>query len=195
MVGHPAQEIASGERTVKRLGFRPAYLQDYQQPDPIRESGDKAGYPVVPWFPSRSAINRVRDVLPVPQKCPYCGGEVHLYHHEHVYRKVFGEWPWMYKCVNFPRCDASVGLHKFTHLPLGTLADKKLRTLRNSVKAEFHKLQKHWGYNRTDMYTWLANRMGIDKSRCHFGWFDTEMCNFAHHVLAAELNSEQGTQL
>lgn len=140
--------------------------------------GPRTG-PVSPQNPSRSATARVKNPLPAPTECPYCAGAVELVSNSEIYGRTFGEWPWAYKCAD-DDCDSYVGLHPFTSIPLGTLADAATRQARKEAKAAFNPLWQKWGTNgmtRTEAYAWLAGRLEIeDVNSCHIGWFDVKTC-------------------
>lgn len=130
---------------------------------------------ITPWNPSRRATARVKDGLPAPSVCHYCGSDVHIVHHIEIYGRVFGNWPWAYQCDN---CRAYVGMHPFTNIPLGTLADDQLRKARIEAKAPFNLL---WSkkMTRTEAYEALAKHMGKDAGTCHFGMFTLDECHVA----------------
>ena len=82
---------------------------------------------------SRRALANVRDALPIPKHCPHCGEDVALVENSVIYNgKTYGKWPYIYRCAP---CDAYVGLHPHTDIPLGTLAKKPLRKARIAAKA------------------------------------------------------------
>ena len=137
-----------------------------------------------PWVPSKKATARVPDRLPAPTVHEACGGAVVIAHHSEVYGREFHEWPWLYRCA---RCDAHVGMHPFTSIPLGTLADKALRATRTSCKQPFELLWKHKRMNRNEAYAGLAAHLGIELSACHFGLFNAEQCRAARDWAVAEL--------
>lgn len=127
-----------------------------------------------PANPSRKATARVTNPLPVPTVCPHCGGPVRLVENSAIYRRNYGEWPWAYLCAP---CDAYVGLHPFTAIPLGTLATAPIREARKLAKAAFNPLWMNGGMSRSEAYAWLAKAMGIaDVNQCHIGWFGVEQC-------------------
>jgi len=129
-----------------------------------------------PWNPSRRAIARVTNPLPAPTACPYCSAHVELVGNEAIYRRAYGEWPWAYLCTN-DSCGAYVGLHPFTAIPLGTLAQAPLRAARKAAKAAFNPRWQDGGQSRTEAYTWLAGQLGIaNVGECHIGWFDIDTC-------------------
>lgn len=129
-----------------------------------------------PWNPSRKATARVPDPLPAPTVHDACGLPVEIVHHNAVYGRAYGEWPWMYRCA---KCDASVGMHPFTAIPLGTLADKALREARKVCKRPFEHLWQSGVMSRTKAYAALAAHLGIPLSACHFGLFDADRCKAA----------------
>lgn len=137
---------------------------------------------VTPWRPSRRAVARVIDPLPVPTVCPFCGSDVELVKNSVIYGREYGDWPWVYKCVS---CDSHVGLHPFTGIPLGTLADKETRLARQAAKAAFNPIWKSGEMSRTDAYNWLAKQLGVLVNHCHVGWFDVDMCKKVVQVCTA----------
>lgn len=129
-----------------------------------------------PWNPSRRATARVLNPLPVPTVHEACGSAVEVAHHNDVYGREYSDWPWMYRCA---RCDATVGMHPFTNIPLGTLADKALRDTRRACKAPFETLWTQHHMTRDQAYAALAQHLGIPVGECHFGWFTREQCEQA----------------
>lgn len=136
--------------------------------------------PKTPWNPSKSATARVKDPLPAPTECRLCGGKVEIVRHEVIYHgRTYGEWPWVYRCED---CEARVGLHPFTALPLGTLADETLRKIRNECKAPFERLWRTGEIGRTEAYQWLAKKLGKSIAECHFGLFEADDCRQARQI-------------
>lgn len=137
-------------------------------------------------FVSRRALARVRDWMPPPKYCPACGGEVSLLNNQQVYGRSLGEWPYVYACLP---CDAYVGLHPFTDLPLGTMATASVRAARKKGKDWFHKLQRRHQWSRREAYQWLAEQLHIPAAECHWGMFDQAQAIAAGRVCqAAYLN-------
>lgn len=148
-----------------------------------------------PLNPSKKATKRVKNPLPVPDNCNCCRdwetGEpssdcIDLVENKDIYGRNYGEWPWAYLCDN---CGAYVGLHPYTNIPLGTLADKPMREARKDCKPVFEKLHKTGLMSRSQAYQRLSEKLGIDKSECHFGWFDVDMCMSAK-AASIEIASE-----
>lgn len=130
---------------------------------------------------SRKALSRVKDILPIPEACRYCGPEfpVVLIENSQIYKRNYGEWPYLYHCKN---CDSYVGLHPHTDLPLGTLANRELRDARKTGKTQFIRFMEIGDYNRSESYEWLADKLGIPVNECHWSWFEVETCKRAEEV-------------
>ena len=136
-----------------------------------------------PWNPSRRATARVKNPLPIPESCPNCGGSVEIVDNARIYGRQYGEWPWALRCSGG---ESYVGLHPFTAIPLGTLADAATREARKQAKAAFNPLWQEGGMSRTQAYTWLADRLGLpDIGACHIGWFDIAQCRKVIEVVSA----------
>lgn len=149
--------------------------------DPRANTPERIAAPAPLPHISRRALKRVKNPIPAPTDCRYCGDEVHLVCNSEIYNgRSYGDWPYAYLCQG---CRAYVGLHPDTDIPLGTLADDKLRAMRNRTKAVFHDYMKKSGMSRTGAYQWLAGQMNIDVSVCHFGWFDHAECLAAEKVV------------
>lgn len=134
---------------------------------------------------SRRALMRVRDALPPPEQCPYCQGPVRLVNNAEIYNgKSYGKWPYAYRCAP---CDAYVGLHPDTDIPLGTLAMAPLRQARQQAKQAFFDLCRRRSWERNDAYPWLAKQMGIEQEVCHFGMFDEHQAQRAGQICRAAM--------
>lgn len=155
--------------------------------DPRADSPERLDAPHPLPCISRRALKRVKNPLPPPTECPCCKGPVRLVSNSEIYNgREYGEWPYMYYCK---LCDAYVGLHPATDIPLGTMATKVGREARKSSKTVFHKLMEVTGKSRADMYAWLADKMGMTRGECHFGWFDEQSCARAEAICALEIKN------
>lgn len=152
--------------------------------DPRAKSQEKLKPPAPLPYISRRALQRVRNALPPPTACPYCQGSVALVNNRHIYGRECGDWPYAYHCAP---CDALVGLHPDTDIPLGTMANHELRAARVTNKRHFHNFMAKMGFTRSSAYLWLARSMGIDREECHFGWFDLEACKRAGDICKRHL--------
>lgn len=151
----------------------------------MKTAFDAASGVKTPWNPSRTATARVTNPLPAPSTCPNCGSSVVLVNNEEIYGSSYGEWPWAYRCADL-KCNSYVGLHPFTNIPLGTLADAPTREARKRAKAVFNPLWQGRRMSRKEAYAWLAKALGIKNvGDCHIGWFGIEMCERVVKVVNA----------
>lgn len=152
--------------------------------DPRADSEQKITPPSPLPYVSRRALRMVKDPAPKPVICPYCGSTVRLVNNEDIYGKPYGEWPYAYYCNddNNIFCDAYVGVHKNTDIPLGCLANGELRSFRKSAKTAFFHVIEVKKWTRNHAYRWLAEKMSIPKEECHFGMFDIERCRIAEEL-------------
>ena len=102
-------------------------------------------------------------------KCPYCGKKAEWTSNDVVYGRKYGK-SWM--CYYCWECDAYVGCHQNTKLPLGTMANKELRTLRMECHALFDPLWKSGQMKRRDAYRYLFKNTGVK----HIAWANEEEC-------------------
>jgi hypothetical protein len=111
--------------------------------------------------------------------CDYCQQPA-VFHKssETLYRgRDFGP---MWVCTP---CQAWVGVHGASMQPLGRLANEDLRRMKMAAHAAFDPKWKDGGFRggpgtrRSAAYSWLAEQLGIDKSQCHIGLFDLDMCS------------------
>lgn len=118
------------------------------------------------------AVARVRDTLPAPIDCRFCGGSVALVSNAMFYGgREFG-WPLAYACGS---CGARVGCHPGTDIPLGTLADRATMNARRAAHAAFDPLWQNKGKcSRRKAYEALSKAMG--KPSAHISWMDAAEC-------------------
>ena len=77
----------------------------------------------------------------IPMRCPYCGSPVVLRSADGIYHDN-RRGTWLYVCRNYPQCDAYVRVQPGTDIPVGTMADRKLRALRAEAHRYFDRLYK-----------------------------------------------------
>lgn len=123
--------------------------------------------------------------MKAPTICPYCGGKVILTdsfvlygekNKDNIYdthKNNCRKSDKIYFCTN---CNASVGCHKGTSKPLGTLANFVLRAERRETHRIFDKWWQSNGMTRSQGYTELAKRMNLPKYKTHIGQFDMAQC-------------------
>jgi len=109
--------------------------------------------------------------------CPYCDQKAELVqgyvlypHRQDLFDKKF------YLCR---KCEAYVGCHPDTQIPLGTLANTELRNIRSQVHKVFDSIWKSGKMKRRQAYQWLADQLKIDIKDCHIAMFDINMCEKA----------------
>lgn len=138
------------------------------------------------FTPVPGAAERVKNRLPVPETCRYCGSKVKLVNNSFIYGKPIGKWPWAYMCVE-QSCNSYVGLHPFTDIPLGTLANEALREARSAAKSAFNPLWiKDGPMKRSAAYAFLAQSLSIPQGQCHIGWMEVEQCKQAIMICRTE---------
>ena len=109
-------------------------------------------------------------------RCPYCGGTVVYRSAEGIYKDNSTD-AMLYVCSNYPECDAYVRVHPGTKIPMGTMADHKLRALRITAHQHFDKLHKCGYMTRQEAYMWLANLISAPLSQAHIGYLGEYYCN------------------
>jgi len=108
-------------------------------------------------------------------RCPYCGSPV-------VYRSADGIYhdnskgTMLYVCSHYPECDAYVRVHAGTHIPVGTLANHELRTLRRTAHHYFDQLYQSGMMSKQDAYQWLADLICAPLSEAHIGYLGEYYC-------------------
>jgi hypothetical protein len=112
--------------------------------------------------------------MSIAPKCPYCG-----YPSERVTGKaIYRHRPdlWDKKFYLCKPCDAYVGCHPDSDMPLGRLADAELRKAKNLAHTAFDPIWKENLMSRSNAYGWLSKQLNIPKHKCHIGMFDIETC-------------------
>ena len=108
-------------------------------------------------------------------RCCYCGASVTLRSAEGIIPK-FKPGTMLYVCRNYPACDSYVKVHPGTKLPMGSLANRELRTLRRKAHYQFDQLYKTGFMSREDAYEWLAAVLGLPMGMAHIGQLGPYYC-------------------
>jgi hypothetical protein len=119
--------------------------------------------------------------------CPYCSNEAELIRGTELYPgRGYLAKRYFWRC---DPCDAHVGTHENSerHAPLGRLANGELRAARVKLHLMFDRKWKQPNMSRSRAYEWLADKLGLEKSHCHIGHFDLELCKRALVVLDWDL--------
>ena len=101
-----------------------------------------------------------KGINPSAMRCQYCGGTVVLRSADGIYHENHSH-TMLYVCSNYPRCDAYVRTHPGTNIPVGTLANRELRTLRNQAHHYFDQLYLSGLMSKQDAYLWLAGLLQV----------------------------------
>ena len=124
-----------------------------------------------------------------PYWCPFCRSSVSLIDSA----KVFGcSYGFIYLCDAYPKCDARVGCHPRTIIPMGTLADKELRRWRSLAHRKFDPLWQSGVFpSRQAAYKWLSKAMELPLSRTHVAMFDKRQCQRAIALIESFVRGQQ----
>jgi ssDNA-binding Zn-finger/Zn-ribbon topoisomerase 1 len=108
-------------------------------------------------------------------RCPYCGSHAVLKSADGIYRDNERN-TMLYVCSRYPVCDSYVRVHPGTKIPMGTMANRELRTLRNEAHRAFDQLHKRGLMTREDAYRWLASVLGVPMGQAHIGCLGEYYC-------------------
>ena len=112
-----------------------------------------------------------------PIKCPYCHANASLRPASVVYglnRRSQGKF--LYLCDRWPACDAYVGAHRSSLLPMGTLADKGLRRRRMAAHAALRRVVDSGLMTKKQLYRCIQAEFGIPEEEAHIGKFSELRC-------------------
>ena len=115
---------------------------------------------------------RARNQAP---RCPYCGNTTVLRSAEGIYKENSRN-TMLYVCRNYPACDAYVRVQPGSNLPLGTMANGKLRAMRREAHHYFDQLYKRDIMSKDEAYLWLAEILAVPMSRAHIGMMGEYYC-------------------
>ena len=82
----------------------------------------------------------------------------------------------LYVCSHYPQCDAYVRVHAGTKIPVGSLANHELRTLRRTAHRYFDQLHQSGYMSKQDAYQWLADLICAPLSEAHIGYLGEYYC-------------------
>lgn len=108
-------------------------------------------------------------------RCPYCGSPVIFRSADGIYHDN-SKGMMLYVCSHYPQCDAYVRVHPGTNIPMGSLANHELRTLRRTAHKYFDQLHKSGYMSKQDAYQWLANLLCAPLSKAHIGYLGEYYC-------------------
>lgn len=129
------------------------------------------------------SLYKDKQVCLYPKFCNICGGKVEYIENKLIYGKRYGSG-YAYRCTS---CGAYVGTHEpRPKQALGILANKEMRNWKmkcHDLFDSFWKGQKNPQRKRKDCYAWLAEKLGISISQCHFGYFDLDTLKRAYEII------------
>ena len=109
-------------------------------------------------------------------KCPYCGRTAVLRKASYVHKNA-SDRDFLYVCSGYPDCDAYVGVHTGTKLPMGTLADAKLRRKRIETHQVFDAIWQNGILTKKDAYRWMGDIFCLTTAQAHIGHFSHYYCD------------------
>ena len=116
-----------------------------------------------------------KGVINYAPRCPYCGSTT-------VYRSATGIYAdnpdnvMLYVCKRYPVCDAYIRTQKGTAIPIGVMANGKLRALRTDAHKLFDQLYLKHYMSKNTAYAWLSSILGIPYKKAHIGLLSEMQC-------------------
>jgi hypothetical protein len=107
-----------------------------------------------------------------PTVCPFCSSRVWFHIGRQTLDVLYRNY---YACEN-RECNARVGCHPASNIPLGTLATPQQRQLRQQVHLRFDALWRSQLLTRQEAYDWLAKQLSLSIEAAHIGLFDEVQC-------------------
>lgn len=108
-------------------------------------------------------------------RCPYCGSTT-------VYRSATGIYidnpddVMLYVCKNYPACDAYIRTQKGTAIPIGEMANGKLRALRTDAHRLFNQLYLKGYMPKQTAYGWLSSVLCVPQEKAHIAQLSELQC-------------------
>ena len=116
-----------------------------------------------------------KGVINYAPRCPYCGSTT-------VYRSATGIYAdnpdnvMLYVCKRYPVCDAYIRTQKGTAIPIGIMANGKLRSLRTDAHKLFDQLHLKHYMSKNTSYAWLGSILGVPYRKAHIGLLSEMQC-------------------
>jgi len=139
-------------------------------------------------------MNRKKNGPSRPTRCPYCGAPVRYRSADGIYHDN-PNGVMLYVCERYPKCDAYVRTHVGSKVPVGTLADGKLRALRKEAHDAFDQLYLSGIMSRDDAYRWLADMLQSPQSQAHIGNLGEYYCRKVIAESTALLENRKGARI
>ena len=135
------------------------------------------------WRANAAAKAKVEGIEhPSRLECPYCNAQAQLVTGAVIYPNMPALHASHYH--HCAPCDAYVGCHPGSTVPLGTMADKRLRLARKNAHAVFDPIWRTRvrfegvprSTARQQAYEWLAEELKIEPASCHIAHMGIDDC-------------------
>lgn len=122
-------------------------------------------------------------------RCQYCGRSAKLVKGLEIYcgRKELANKDF-WECLP---CDAHVGCHKGSVIPLGSLAKQDLRLARSEAHRLFDQLWRGKKRSRSEAYLLLQRQFHLTVFEAHIGLFPEQRCAMVISRCKAQLKLEK----
>lgn len=110
-------------------------------------------------------------------RCPYCGSLATKRPADYVYGPRAKSGVYLYVCDKYPKCNSYVAAHKDTGLPMGTLANEKLRRKRIAAHKALDRIWNKGFMTKEQVYIWLQSKFNMSPKEMHIGNFGEYYCN------------------
>ena len=100
----------------------------------------------------------------------------------------------LYVCKRYPLFDAYVRTHPGTNRPVGTLANRELRSLRREAHRYFDRLYLSGMMSKEQAYEWLAHLIQAPMSEAHIGCLGEYYCRQVIDASRTMLASYKGRE-
>ena len=109
-------------------------------------------------------------------RCPYCGSLATKRPASYIYGKTCDSNKFVYVCDHYPNCDSYVAANE-KGLPMGMLANKKLRQKRIAAHKALDRIWKKGFMTKEQVYIWLQSKLGMTENQMHIANFGEYYCN------------------
>ena len=164
-----------------------ARLQCPQREDVLFASCGSAAFRIFYWEEPTMKKKRAQSAAP---RCPYCGSHSVLRSADGIYR-CNDKNTMLYVCSRYPACDSYVRVHPGTKIPVGSMANRELRALRNEAHRNFDQLHKTGLMSKEDSYHWLASILAAPLGQAHIGYLGEYYCRQVIEESQKVLNSHE----
>ena len=124
--------------------------------------------------------------------CPYCGAPAICRPSSMVHGgNTWQNDTFLYVCSRWPECDSYVTAHKYSLIPMGSMANKSLRSKRMQAHRAMDELRRCRHMDTWAVYVWIQMKMDLPPDKAHIGMFSEEMCDRLISICRASLRTER----